>query len=179
MEKTGSAEQREPEQRYERAASACALQALQHFRIAARAEWRQVSFWAVEARRSVTVPLMAHAAVCGFPSPADDYLDRPLDFNELIIENAAATFAVRVEGESMTGAGIFPGDIAVVNRAREPVDGCIVVALLDGEFTIKRYRKRGPRLWLEAANPVFSDIEISDGTVFEVWGVVSRCVRLL
>ena len=62
------------------------------------------------------MPLMASPAECGFPSPADDYLDRPLDFNELLIENPAATFAVRIAGESMTGAGLFPGDIAVVDR---------------------------------------------------------------
>jgi len=68
------------------------------------------------------VPLVTALAECGFPSPADDYLDRPLDFNELLIENAPATLAVRVSGESMTAIGIFPGDIAVVNRARRVVD---------------------------------------------------------
>jgi DNA polymerase V len=94
---------------------------------------------------------MAGRPPCGLPSPADDYLERPLDFNELIIENAAATFAVRVERESMTGIGIFPGDIAVVNCARNPVDGCIVVALIDGEFTIKRYRKRAQASGLKRA----------------------------
>ena len=124
------------------------------------------------------LPLMGDLAACGFPSPADDYLDRPLDFNELIIENAAATFAVRVAGESMTGAGIFPGDIAVVNRGRNVTDRCIVLALADGEFTIKRYRARRGRVWLEAENPAFADIEISEGTDFEVWGVITRCVRL-
>jgi DNA polymerase V len=81
---------------------------------------------------------MADTAACGFPSPADDHFDSPLDFNEPIIENPAATFAVRVAGESMTGAGNFPGDIAVVNRARTAFDGCIVLALVDGEFIIKR-----------------------------------------
>src|SRR5277367_1050979 len=79
------------------------------------------AFFDIEARRAATVPLMATSAACGFPSPADDYLDRPLDFNELLIENPAATFAVRIE--SMTGAGLFPGDIAVVDRARTAVDG--------------------------------------------------------
>jgi SOS-response transcriptional repressor LexA len=83
---------------------------------------------------------------------ADDYLDRPLDLNELIIENAAATFAVRVASEGMTGAGIFPGDIAIVNRARTPVDGCIVLALLNREFSIKRYRNRSGCVWLQAEN---------------------------
>src|SRR5271169_4737811 len=81
------------------------------------------AFFDIEARRPATVPLMATSAACGFPSPADDYLDRPLDFNELLIENPAATFAVRIAGESMTGAGLFPGDIAVVDRSRTAVDG--------------------------------------------------------
>ena len=94
------------------------------------------------------MPLMATSAACGFPSPApaDDYLDRPLDFNELLIENPAATFAVRIAGESMTGAGLFPGDIAVVDRARTAVDGSIVLALLAGDSrssAIAR-RARGP-----------------------------------
>jgi DNA polymerase V len=104
------------------------------------------AFFDIEARRPATVPLMATSAACGFPSPADDYLDRPLDFNELLIENPAATFAVRIAGESMTGAGLFPGDIAVVDRARTAVDGSIVLALLPGNSrssAIAR-RARGP-----------------------------------
>ena len=121
---------------------------------------------------------MVAVAECGFPSPADDYLDRPLDFNELLIENAPATFAVRVAGDSMTGIGLFPGDIAVVNRAKAVVDGCIVVALVDGEFTLKRYRKRGGRTWLKAENPAFKDIEIHEDMSFEVWGVVTRAIRM-
>jgi DNA polymerase V len=93
------------------------------------------AFLEVEGRSALRVPMMAWSAACGFPSPAEDYVDRPLDFNELLIEHPAATFAIRIEGESMTGAGIFPGDIAVVDRAREPVNGCVVLALLDGAFT--------------------------------------------
>ena len=74
---------------------------------------------------SLRVPMMAWSAAAGFPSPADDYLDRPLDFNELLIQNPAATFAVRLESDSMTGAGIFPGDIAVVDRSMKPVNGAL------------------------------------------------------
>ena len=121
---------------------------------------------------------MSAAAACGFPSPADDYLDRALDFNDLLVENAPATFAVRVSGDSMTGIGLFPGDIAIVNRAKTPVDKSIVVALVDGEFVLKRYRKRGRRLWLQAENPAFKDIEIQEGMAFEVWGVVTRSIRM-
>ncbi len=138
-----------------------------------------IRFMAVCAATSVTVPLMTGTAECGFPSPADDYLDRPLDFNELLIENAPATFAVRVAGESMTGIGIFSGDIAVVNRARRVVDKAVVLALVDGEFTLKRYRKRGSRVWLQAENPAFADLDILDGMSFEVWGVVTHTIRTL
>ena len=137
------------------------------------------AFLDVEPRTHVTVPLMVSPAVCGFPSPADDYMDRPLDFNELLITNAAATFAVRIAGESMTGAGLFPGDIAVVDRLRSPVDGTIVLALLGGEFTIKRYRCRGERVWLQAENPAFADITLTEESAFEVWGVVAKAIRML
>lgn len=143
-----------------------------------RADPRIFDYWPVEARLAATVPLVEASAACGFPSPADDYLDRPLDFNELLIENAPATFVVRVAGDSMTGIGLFPGDLAVVNRAKTPVDGAIVVALVDGEFTLKRYRRRGSRTWLEAENPAFRDIEIAEGMSFEVWGVVTRSIRM-
>ena len=136
------------------------------------------AFFDIEATPA-TVPLMATSAACGFPSPADDYLDRPLDFNELLIENPAATFAVRIAGESMTGAGLFPGDIAVVDRARTAVDGSIVLALLAGEFTVKRYRKKGARTWLQAENPAFENIEINEDSGFEVWGVIAKSIRML
>lgn len=92
------------------------------------------AFLTIDARTAATVPLMSVSVECGFPSPADDYLDRPLDFNELLIENPAATFAVRVAGESMLGAGIFPGDIAIVNRARAPVDGASPALAFRPEF---------------------------------------------
>jgi DNA polymerase V len=106
-------------------------------------------------------------------------LDRPLDFNELLIENPAATFAVRIAGESMTGAGLFPGDIAVVDRARTAVDGSIVLALLGGEFTVKRYRKKGARTWLQAENPAYGNIELNEDSGFEVWGVIAKSIRML
>jgi DNA polymerase V len=74
----------------------------------------------IETRLALQVPLVGSSASCGFPFPADDYLDRALDFNELLVKNVAATFAVRISGESMTGAGLFPGDIAVVDRSLTP-----------------------------------------------------------
>src|SRR5580658_325538 len=137
------------------------------------------AFLSIEPRQAATVPLMSASAACGFPSPADDYLDRPLDFNDQLIQNPAATFAVRIAGESMTGVGLFPGDIAIVDRARTAVDGSIVLALLAGEFTVKRYRKKGARTWLQAENPAFENIELNEDSGFEVWGVIAKSIRML
>jgi DNA polymerase V len=145
---------------------------------AARKGGDVAAFLEVESRSALRVPMMAWAAACGFPSPAEDYVDRPLDFNELFIEHPA-TFAIRIEGDSMTGAGIFPGDIAVVDRAREPVNGSIILALLDGAFTVKRYRIKDGAVWLQAENPAFADMPLSDGQSFEVWGVITRSIRML
>jgi DNA polymerase V len=137
------------------------------------------AFLTVDAQLALCVPLVSSSVAAGFPSPADDHLDRPLDFNELLIENPAATFAVRISGESMLGAGIFPNDIAIVDRSRKPVSGCIVLALLDGEFTVKRYRVKGGRVVLQAENKEFPDIVVGEEAVFEVWGVVRKSIRML
>ena len=118
-------------------------------------------------------------AKCGFPSPADDYLDNPLDFNELLVSNTAATFAVRLAGESMTGVGLFPGDIAIVDRSVTPTNNCIVLALLDGEFTVKRYRRSTGAIILAPENPAFAPITITEERAFEIWGVVTRSIRML
>jgi DNA polymerase V len=136
-------------------------------------------FLDVQVRVARSVPLVGAKVPAGFPSPADDYLDRALDFNELLIQNPAATFAVRVTGDSMIGAGIFPDDIAIVDRSRSPVDRNTILALVDGEFTLKRYRRRGGRVWLQAENPVYKDIQSTEDMTFEVWGVVSKSIRML
>lgn len=123
--------------------------------------------------------LYASRVPAGFPSPAEDYLDRPLDFNELLIVHPAATFAVRVTGESMTGIGIFPGDIAVVDRALTAQSGSIILAVLDGAFTIKILRRTAGRVSLESANPAYPPVEITEESQFEVWGVVRHAIRML
>ena len=123
------------------------------------------------------VPLAGSSVPAGFPSPAEDYVDRALDLNELLIENPAATFAVKITGDSMTGAGILPNDIAIVNRARKPTNGSIVLALLNSEFTVKRFRVKDGQITLQAENPAYPDTPITEGTDFEVWGVVSASLR--
>ena len=136
-------------------------------------------FLDVQTGSRVAVPFAGVAVECGFPSPAEDYLDGPLDFNELLVVNPAATFAVRLAGESMIGAGLFPGDIAVVDRSVAPTNNCIVLALLDGEFTVKRYRRRGATVILAPENSNFAPITIAEDRAFEIWGVVTRSIRML
>jgi DNA polymerase V len=137
------------------------------------------AFFELDLRPSLSVPLVAGSASAGFPSPADDYLEGSLNFNDLLIKNASATFAVRIAGDSMTGAGMFPGDIAIVDRAQKPRDRNVVLALVDGGFMIKRYRKKGLRVWLQAENPAYQDIVIDEHSGFEVWGVITNSIRRL
>ncbi len=132
-----------------------------------------------QGRSRIFVPVFVTPVWAGFPSPADDYLDEPLDFNELLIDHPAATFAVRIAGDSMEGIGLYAGDIAVVDRAVTATDGRIILGILDGQFTIKRYRMRGGRVWLEAANAAYQNIEITEEIGFEVWGVVRHTIRVL
>ena len=132
-----------------------------------------------EGRAHFVVPMFASPIWAGFPSPADDYLDQPLDFNELLITHPAATFAVRIAGDSMEGIGLFAGDIAVVDRAETASDGKIILGILDGQFTIKRYRHRRGSAWLEAANAAYANIIITEDSAFEVWGVVRHTIRVL
>lgn len=136
------------------------------------------AFLRSEARSTAAAPLMTEAVACGFPSPAEDSLESPLDLNELHGIGAPSVFLVRVAGESMIGRGLFPGDIAVVDKARAPKSGCIVVACLNGEFTLKTYIRRNGRVILQAENPAFPDIEVPDAADFQVWGVVTGSSRL-
>lgn len=113
----------------------------------------------------------------GFPSPADDYLESPLNLHELVVKNPAATFFVRVAGDSMLGARIEPDDILVVDRSLTPASGRIVVAIVNGEFTVKRLKIEGGVMRLQAENPLYPDIEIPEGSDFQVWGIVTYVVH--
>jgi len=124
-------------------------------------------------------PLFMGGVSAGFPSPADDYIDRTLDLNELIIQNPAATFFVRVSGDSMVGAGIHHDDILVVDRSRAPVSGKVVIAVLNGELTVKRLWKNGEVCRLLAENPAYPPIEVAEESECELWGVVTCVIHPL
>ena len=122
-------------------------------------------------------PLFLSRVPAGFPSAAEDYVEGSLDLNEHLIEHREATFFVRVKGQSMTGAGIADGDLLVVDRSLEAGDGDIVVAVVDGELTVKRLSRRGGRVRLLAEHPGYAPIEFKDGQELTVWGVVTGIVR--
>ena len=133
--------------------------------------------FAVEKKTRIVRPLFTCGVSAGFPSPADDHIDRKLDLNELLIQHPVATFFVRVAGDSMKEAGINHGDILVVDRSLEAVSGKIVIAIVNGELTVKRFVQSRTSCRLVAANPDYPPVEITDETDFSVWGVVTSVIH--
>ncbi len=123
------------------------------------------------------LPLYYSRLKAGFPSAADDYLDKKLDLNEHLIKHPASTFFVKVKGDSMIGAGINSGDMLIVDRSLEAKNRSIIVAVVNGEFTVKRLFKRKDGFQLAAENPNFKAIEITPGMDFEIWGVVLHVIH--
>lgn len=119
------------------------------------------------------------SVVAGFPSPAEQYLEPPLDLNAFLIHRPAATFFVRVEGESMIGVGIHDGDLLVVDRSLTPANGDVVIAAVDGEFTVKTLRKAGRNIALEPANPKFPTITFTSGQEVQLFGKVTAVIHKL
>ena len=125
------------------------------------------------------LPLFTGKVAAGFPSPADDYVEKNLDLNELLVQKPAATFFVRSQGESMLGAGIHPNDILVVDRSLEPVSGKVVICAINGELTVKRLERVNDQWQLKAENPAYADIVIHDELELVIWGVVTNVIHAL
>jgi len=126
---------------------------------------------------SIRIPLFGHKIPAGFPSPADDYVEDRIDLNQHLIRHKEATFFLRVKGDSMLGAGIHDGDLLVVDRALEPVDGKIVIAVLDGELTVKRLERRAGQVRLMPENPAFAPIVVNNEQDLVIWGVVTNVIH--
>lgn len=127
----------------------------------------------------LSLPIFSSRVPAGFPSPADDFTDGVLDLNDLI-EHPSATFIIRVSGDSMTGSGIFDGDLLVVDRSLKARSGQIVVAVSDGDMLVKRLKRQKGRWWLIPDAPNHSEFQpISMGEDSEIWGVVKNVIRNL
>ncbi len=124
-----------------------------------------------------SLPFYEGGVAAGFPSPADDYLERGLDLHELLVDHPAATFFVRVQGESMSGAGLASGDILIVDRSLTPQSGKVVIALLNGEFTVKRLVRKDKQVSLVPDNPRYKTILVTPEDDFQIWGVVTYVIH--
>ena len=128
-----------------------------------------------------STPLLARlivSSVCaGFPSPAEDLGAQRIDLVQMLVVHPQATYFLRASGQSMIEAGIFDKDIMVVDRAIKPRHNHIVVAIVDGDFTVKYLYKRADRIKLKAANPTFPDIVPKEGQTMEIWGVVTATIK--
>ena len=119
------------------------------------------------------------SVIAGFPSPAEQYLEPPLDLNEFLIKRPAATYFVRVEGDSMIGAGIHEGDLLVVDRSLRPANGDVIIACVDGDFTVKTYRRDKDGIHLEPANDIYPVITLKPGQQLDYFGKVTACIHRL
>lgn len=137
------------------------------------------SIFSLDVKTSQRLPLFVTSISAGFPSPADDYIDKSLDLNEYLVRHPAATFFVRVSGDSMINAGIHAGDILIVDRAEEAVNSKIIIAVVNGELTVKRLRIEKEAVYLIPENDAYSPIQITSGMEFEVWGVVTHVIHTI
>lgn len=136
-----------------------------------------LKFHTPELSSPLEIPVAGGEVKAGFPSPADDFLDSPLDLNRELVHNPASTFFVRVSGDSMAGDGIGDGDLLVVDRSVAPYDGCIAVCYVDGEFTVKRVRLEKSGAWLLPSNPKYPPIRVDKENEFLIWGVVRHLIK--
>ncbi len=130
----------------------------------------------VELRPIVSLPLFADLVQCGFPSPAQDYVEQRIDLNELLIQHPSATYFVKAAGDSMIDGGIAEGDMLIVDSSRKAGHGDIVIAAVDGEFTVKKLQLH-PRIQLNPMNSTYSPIIVGREDTLDVFGVVTFIIK--
>ena len=131
----------------------------------------------VENSKPLLVDLHMTSVNAGFPSPAEDHLDISLDLNEYLIKHPSATFYIYAKGDSMIDDGIYSGDIMIVDRSLSPKSKDIVIAVIDGEFTVKRIYNKSNKIYLIPSNNKYQSISIRDDMDFQVWGVVTHAIH--
>lgn len=128
---------------------------------------------------NIKLQLFSSTISAGFPSSAEDYVENELDLNKMMIDHPAATFFVKVKGDSMLNASINDGDILVVDRALNIKKNSIVIALLDGEFVVKRLQKDKKGIYLIPENPKYKPLKITNDMDFKIWGIVTYVIKNL
>lgn len=126
---------------------------------------------------ALELPLMPFPISAGFPSPALDFEDISIDLNKHLIEHPSATYYGRVQGDSMKNAGIFDGDLLIIDKSLEPKDGKIAVCYLDGEFTLKRLKVSKLGIWLMPENENYKAIKVEEESSLTIWGIVTYVIK--
>ena len=136
-------------------------------------------FYSADLSTELDLPFASEGIRAGFPSPAQDYMTDSIDLNKELVSHTATTFYARAVGNSMTGFGISDGDLLVIDKAIEPIDGDIVVAFIDGEFTLKKIMKEenGQYLWLVPGNDDYPPIKVTEDNEFIIWGVLTYNIK--
>jgi DNA polymerase V len=129
--------------------------------------------------KPVSLKFYSSQIPAGFPSPADDFAEKTLDLNDYLIGNKAATFLVKVQGNSMINTGIFDGDLLVIDRSKDVVNGKVILGVLNGEFTVKRLELKNNKVFLLPENDQFEKIKITEEMDFKIWGVVTFAIHKL
>ncbi|MEM8510438.1 MAG: translesion error-prone DNA polymerase V autoproteolytic subunit [Bacteroidota bacterium] len=123
------------------------------------------------------LPFFDGGISAGFPSPADDFMENRISLDSELVDDTEATFYARVNGSSMEGAGLYDGDLLVIDRSIQPYDGCIAVCYVEGEFTVKRIKKDKDKVTLMPENPKYEPIVIEGDTILVIWGVVTYSIK--
>ena len=138
---------------------------------------KQLTFFLPNTENAKEIPFIAAGIKAGFPSPAADFDETKISIDQLVIKNETATFYAKASGNSMTGAGIDDGDILVIDRSIEPTDNKIAVCFIDGEFTVKRIKIEEDCVYLQAENPKYKSIKVTEDNDLIIWGIVTYVVK--
>ena len=137
----------------------------------------KITFFIPDFESSIETSFISSEIKAGFPSPAADFEESKVSLDHLLIKNKEATFYAKASGNSMTGAGIYDGDILVIDRSIEPRDSAVAVCFIDGEFTVKRIKKTEVALFLMPENQSYAPIQIEPHNEFIIWGIVTYVIK--
>lgn len=136
-----------------------------------------LTFYTADTTSVLEIPHVGFGVSAGFPSPADDFLEGPIDLNKALIKNQDATFYIKVDGYSMQGAGIDHGDLLVVDRSLDPQNGKIAICYIDGEFTVKRLKVEKDCVYLVPENKDYKPIKVTEDNDLIIWGIVTTVIK--
>jgi DNA polymerase V len=138
-----------------------------------------LDFYSASTETELELPFVESGIKAGFPSPAEDFIDLSIDLNKELVRNPSSTFYAKVKGNSMRDSGISDGDLLIIDKSLEPVNGKIAVCFIDGEFTVKRIKIESDCCWLVPANNDFNPIKVTEENDFLIWGIVIHVIKSL